>query len=80
VDYILETFQSEIGGLKNNEIAKYDTYRTKNLVLPEIDRMTVCGLKLEMPLVDGENYTSTLNPPPGHGPRHSARGESESES
>ncbi|MFI1417686.1 hypothetical protein ACH4VX_06785 [Streptomyces sp. NPDC020731] len=24
------------------------------------------------PLVDGENYTSTLIPPPGHGPRHPA--------
>ncbi|MFC5946558.1 hypothetical protein ACFPZ4_34915, partial [Micromonospora harpali] len=38
VDYILETFQSDSGGLKNNEITKYGTYRTKDLVLAEYDR------------------------------------------
>lgn len=71
VDYILETFQSDSGGgLKNNEIAKYGTYRTKDLVLAEYDRMAPAGVDLDVPLVDGENYTSTLNPPPGHGPRH----------
>ncbi|TCO58276.1 Eco57I restriction-modification methylase domain-containing protein [Actinocrispum wychmicini] len=73
VDYILETFQSDSGGgLKNNEIAKYGTYRTKDLVLAEYDRMATAGLSLTGPLVDGENYTSTLTPPPGHGPRHPA--------
>ena len=72
VDYILETFQSETGGLKNNEIAKYGTYRTKDLVLAEYDRMSPAGPSLEHPLVDGENYTSTLTPPPGYGPRHTA--------
>ncbi|MFF5183446.1 Eco57I restriction-modification methylase domain-containing protein [Streptomyces sp. NPDC000345] len=71
-DYILETFQSESGGLKNNEIAKYGEYRTKQLVLTEYNRMAAAGLTLENPLVDGENYTSTLTPPPGHGPRHPA--------
>ncbi|MET8163739.1 DNA methyltransferase [Streptomyces sp. NPDC005329] len=71
-DYILETFQSESGGLKNNEIAKYGEYRTKRLVLIEYDRMATAGLSLEKPLVDGENYTSILTPPPGHGPRHPA--------
>ncbi len=50
--------------------AKYGTYRTKELILAEYDRMAVAGLTLENPLVDGENYTSTLTPPPGHGPRH----------
>ncbi|MBN1174072.1 MAG: N-6 DNA methylase [Micromonosporaceae bacterium] len=70
VEYILETFQSETGGLKNNEIAKYGTYRTKDLVLAEYDRMATVGVSLTTPLVDGENYTSTLAPPPGHGPRH----------
>ncbi|TDE37767.1 DNA methyltransferase [Actinomadura sp. 6K520] len=69
-DYILETFQTETGGLKNNEIAKYGTYRTKELVLAEYDRMAAVGVDLDKPLVDGENYTSTLNPPPGHGLRH----------
>ncbi|MFD5001969.1 Eco57I restriction-modification methylase domain-containing protein [Streptomyces mutabilis] len=71
-DYILETFQSESGGLKNNEISKYGEYRTKRLVLTQYHRMAQAGLTLESPLVDGENYTSTLTPPPGHGPRHAA--------
>ncbi|MEW1642105.1 DNA methyltransferase [Streptomyces sp. NPDC091219] len=71
-DYILESFQTENGGLKNNEISKYGEYRTKRLVLTEYDRMAAAGLTLENPLVDGENYTSTLTPPPGHGPRHPA--------
>ena len=75
VDYILESFQSDSGGgLKHNEIAKYGRYRTKDLVLAEFDRMAAAGLSLTDPLVDGENYTSTLTPPPGHGPRHSATG------
>ncbi|MER5790224.1 DNA methyltransferase [Streptomyces sp. NPDC001980] len=71
-EYILESFQTENGGLKNNEISKYGEYRTKRLVLTEYDRMAAAGLTLENPLVDGENYTSTLTPPPGHGPRHPA--------
>ncbi|MEO3765363.1 DNA methyltransferase [Streptomyces sp. B8F3] len=69
-DYILESFQSTTGGLKNNEIAKYGHYRTKALVLTEFDRMATAGVSFATPLVDGENYTSTLSPPPGHGPRH----------
>ncbi|MCM1946143.1 N-6 DNA methylase [Streptomyces sp. G2] len=71
-DYILETFQSETGGLKNNEIGKFGEYRTKRLVLTEYDRMATAGLSLEKPLVDGESYTSPLTPPPGHGSRHPA--------
>ncbi|MFJ7266417.1 Eco57I restriction-modification methylase domain-containing protein [Streptomyces sp. NPDC099050] len=74
-DYILESFQTENGGLKNNEIARFGEYRTKHLVLAEYDRMAAAGLGMENPLVDGENYTSTLTPPPGHGPRHPARPE-----
>lgn len=62
-NYILESFQTENGGLKNNEIAKYGEYRTKRLVLAEYDRMAKAGLSLENPLMDGENYTSTLTPP-----------------
>src|SRR5437868_4268880 len=42
----------------------------KDLVLAEYDRMGTAGVDLDKPLVDGENYTSTLTPPPGHGPRH----------
>ncbi|MFW6721966.1 Eco57I restriction-modification methylase domain-containing protein [Streptomyces sp. MAR4 CNY-716] len=74
-DYILDFFQSETGGLKKNEIAKYGHYRTKGLVLTEYDRMAAVGVSLTTPLVDGENYTSTLTPPPGHGPRHPAEPE-----
>lgn len=71
VDYILETFQSDSGGgLKNNEIAKYGKYRTKDLVLAEYDRMAMAEVALDTPLRDAANYISTLNPPPGHGPRH----------
>ncbi|CAM5610219.1 Eco57I restriction-modification methylase domain-containing protein [Streptomyces chartreusis] len=72
VDYILESFKTDKGGLKNNEIAKYGEYRTKRLVLTEYDRMATAGLSMEKPLVDGETYTSPLTPPPGHGPRHPA--------
>ena len=71
-DYILETFQTENGGLKHNEIAKYGAYRTKDMVLAEYDRMAPAGVSLETPLVDAESYTSTLTPPPGQGPRHPA--------
>ncbi|MET9891895.1 DNA methyltransferase [Streptomyces sp. NPDC006465] len=72
-DYILESFQTESGGLKNNEIAKFGEYRTKRLVLTEYDRMAAAGLTLENPLTEGESgtYRSTLTPPPGQGPRHS---------
>ncbi|MFI6458667.1 hypothetical protein ACIBF6_44870 [Streptosporangium amethystogenes] len=61
VDYILETFQTENGGLGNNEIAKYGTYYTKDLVLAEYDRMAPAGVSLTTPLIDGENYTSGPN-------------------
>ncbi|MFD8318205.1 Eco57I restriction-modification methylase domain-containing protein [Kitasatospora purpeofusca] len=73
-DYILESFQTETGGLKNNEIAKFGEYRTKRLILAEYDRMAAAGLTLENPLTEGESgtYHSRLNPPPGQGPRHPA--------
>ncbi|MBW8483940.1 Eco57I restriction-modification methylase domain-containing protein [Actinomadura parmotrematis] len=73
-EYILETFQSDSKrGLKNNEIAKYGTYRTRDLVLAAYDRMAPLGVDLDVPLIDGENYTSPLSPAPGHGPRHPAQ-------
>ncbi|MEU0270852.1 DNA methyltransferase [Streptomyces sp. NPDC006307] len=72
-DYILETFQSESGGLKNNEIAKFGEYRTKRLVLTGYASMADAGLTPEKPLIDGETYTSPLTPPPGRGPRHPAK-------
>lgn len=39
-DYVLETFQTEKGGLKHNEIARFGTYRTKELVLLAFDHLT----------------------------------------
>ncbi|MGW0284059.1 Eco57I restriction-modification methylase domain-containing protein [Streptomyces sp. NPDC003236] len=73
-DYILESFQSESGGLKNNEISAFGEYRTKRLVLTEYDRMATAGLTLETPLTEGESgtYRSAFTPPPGQGPRHPA--------
>ncbi|MFC8074640.1 Eco57I restriction-modification methylase domain-containing protein [Streptomyces sp. NPDC057307] len=70
-DYILDTFPI----VRRKDEAKYGSYRTKELILAEYDRMAAAGLSLENPLVDGENYTSTLNPPPGQGPRHPAPSE-----
>ncbi|MEU8448927.1 Eco57I restriction-modification methylase domain-containing protein [Streptomyces globisporus] len=67
-DYILDTFPI----VRRKDEAKYGSYRTKELILAEYDRMAAAGLTLETPLVEGENYTSTLTPPPGHGPRHPA--------
>ncbi|MFE7813132.1 Eco57I restriction-modification methylase domain-containing protein [Streptomyces sp. NPDC057433] len=68
VDYILDTFTI----VRRKDEARYGTYRTKDLILVEYDRMAAAGLTLENPLMDGEKYTSTLTPPPGHGPRHPA--------
>ncbi|WP_351232235.1 hypothetical protein [Streptomyces sp. NPDC002133] len=61
--------------VRRKDEAKYGTYRTKELILAEYDRMAAAGLTLENPLVDGENYTSTLTSPPGQGPRHEGAGE-----
>ncbi|GGW46051.1 DNA methyltransferase [Streptomyces caelestis] len=68
-DYILDTFPI----VRRKDEAKYGSYRTKELILAEYDRMAAAGLTLDNPLVDGENYTSALTPPPGHGPRHPAK-------
>jgi hypothetical protein len=67
VDYIMETFQTESGGLKNNDIAKYGTYRTKDLILDVYDRMSAADAA-DVP------YETTITPPPGDGPRHPASG------
>ena len=65
VDYILETFQTETGGLKHNEIREYGEYRTKRLVLAEYDRMAAAEAA-------GVPYESPLELPPGQGLRHLA--------
>ncbi|GGZ02512.1 Eco57I restriction-modification methylase domain-containing protein [Streptomyces poonensis] len=64
--HILDTFPI----VRRKDEATYGTYRTKELILAEYDHMATAGLTLENPLVDGGNYTSTLTPPPGRGPRH----------
>jgi len=64
VDYILETFQTETGGLKHNEIRDHGEYRTKRLVLAEYDRLAAADAA-------GVPYESPLTPPPGQGLRHS---------
>ncbi|MFE2565905.1 Eco57I restriction-modification methylase domain-containing protein [Streptomyces mirabilis] len=69
VDYILETFPI----VKRKDEAKYGSFRTKELILDLYDRMAAAGVSLDTPLVDGENFTSALTPPPGHGPRHPAQ-------
>jgi hypothetical protein len=72
-DYLLDSFQSNSGGLKNSDVAKFGSYRTKELVLEEYDRMATLGCGLGRPLIDGQSFTSTLTPPPGNGPRHPQR-------
>ncbi|WP_406516444.1 Eco57I restriction-modification methylase domain-containing protein [Streptomyces sp. NBC_00134] len=68
VSYILDTFPI----VKRKDEAAYGTYRTKNLILAEYDRMAAAGLTLDTPLDESETgtYRSTLTPPPGQGPRH----------
>ncbi len=66
VDYICETFQTETGGLKHNDIAKHGTYRTKDLVQAAYDAMAAAD-------ASNRPYESPLTPPPGHGPRHPVR-------
>jgi hypothetical protein len=67
VDYILETFQTETGGLKNNETRDHGEYRTKRLVLDAYDRMAAADAA-------GRPYETEIIPAPGEGPRHPARG------
>lgn len=52
VDYIMETFQTDTGGLKNNEIARYGTYRSKDLVLEKYDKLRAAGLTVNNPVGD----------------------------
>ena len=68
VDYIMETFQTESGGLKNNDIAKYGSYRTKETILEFYDQLAAADAA-------GIPYETPITPPPGQGPRHPARSE-----
>jgi hypothetical protein len=68
VDYIMETFRTESGGLKHNDIAKYGSYRTKETILEFYDRMASAASA-------GLPYETPITPPPGQGPRHPTRSE-----
>lgn len=69
VDYIMETFPI----VKKKDLAEFGSYRTKEMILEVYDRMAAAGVSVENPPVDGENFFSQLDPPPGHGPRHAPR-------
>ncbi|HXL88484.1 MAG TPA: DNA methyltransferase [Streptosporangiaceae bacterium] len=60
-DYIMETFPI----VKQHDVAKHGTYRTRDLILDAYDRMAAAEAV-------GEPYESPLSPPPGQGPRHPA--------
>ncbi|MGY0002499.1 Eco57I restriction-modification methylase domain-containing protein [Micromonospora sp. I033] len=61
VEHVMNTFPT----VKRKEEAVHGTYRTKTLILSAYDRMAVAKEA-------GAEYRSVLNPPPGHGSRHSA--------
>lgn len=65
VSYIMETFPI----VKRKDIAKFGSYRTKELILNLYDRMAAAGLTLENSLPDLDEFSS-LNPRPGEGARH----------
>ncbi|GAA1086862.1 Eco57I restriction-modification methylase domain-containing protein [Nocardiopsis metallicus] len=46
-EYVLETFQTAKGGLKNNEIARFGTYRTKELVMEAFDRAGIGPMRTQ---------------------------------
>lgn len=58
-DYILDTFPI----LRGKDNAEYGEYRTKRIVLEIFDAM-------QHAIDTGEPYQTSLEPPPGHGPRH----------
>ncbi|MDC3001977.1 N-6 DNA methylase [Actinomycetota bacterium] len=61
VEHVLDSFLV----LRKYEERDYGEFRTKRLVLAEYDRMAEAA-------TTGVSYESTLNPPPGFGPRHDA--------
>lgn len=65
VDYIMETFQTESGGLKHNDITKYGSYRTKEIILEFWNRMAAADAA-------GVPFETPITPSPGRGQRHPA--------
>jgi hypothetical protein len=64
VDYIMDTFKV----VRQKDEAKHGEYRTKRLILERYDSMATA-------ISTGVPYQTPLDPPPGHGPRHPAEGE-----
>lgn len=62
VDYIMDTFPI----VKRKDEAVFGEYRTKRLILEAYDAMQIA-------IETGIPFESTLNPPPGYGPRHPAK-------
>jgi hypothetical protein len=62
VDYIMDTFRA----FKNNDPERFA--RTKQAILDIYDDMAKA-------IETGEPYQTRLDPPPGHGPRHPAKGD-----
>jgi hypothetical protein len=62
VDYIMETFPI----VKRKDIAVYGEFRTKRLILEAYDAM-------QNAIHTGTEYRTTIDPPPGQGPRHPAK-------
>jgi len=62
VDYILDTFPI----VKRKDEQHFGEYRTKRLILEAYDAMSTA-------IATGGSYQTILDPPPGRGPRHSAR-------
>jgi hypothetical protein len=50
VEYIMDSFQTDTGGLRNNEIAKYGRYRSKEMILEKFDRLSALGLNVANPV------------------------------
>ena len=61
IEYMMETFPI----VTSNDLAKYGTYRTKDLILNFYDRMADAD-------ATGVPYETPITPPPGDGPRHPA--------
>ncbi|MBT2534611.1 DNA methyltransferase [Arthrobacter sp. ISL-69] len=62
VDYIMDTFPI----VRRKDEATHGEYRTKRLILEAYDAM-------QEAMTTGVPFQSTLNPPPGRGPRHPAK-------
>jgi len=52
--------------VKRKDMERYGSFRTKDLILDVYDAMAEA-------IRTGEPYQTTLDPPPGQGPRHSIR-------